>query len=76
MGSNITNVLLLYIIINVRGCKTKGVVETASRLPTDLETSTEGVDRFSLEQKRLCSNKRVAIIYSWRGLGCQTVVQL
>ena len=47
MGNNITNVLLLYIIINVRGCKTQDMMATASRLFPELETSTKILDRFS-----------------------------
>ena len=50
MGNNITNLLLLYIIINVRGCKTQDIMATASRLFPELETSTEISDRFSLDQ--------------------------
>ena len=49
-GCNVTNVLLLYIIINVRGCKTQDLMVTASRLSTELETYTKNLDRFSLEQ--------------------------
>ena len=49
IGSNIINVLLLYIIIYIRCCKTQDMMATASRLSTELETSTKILDRFSLE---------------------------
>ena len=50
IGSNVINVLLLYIIIYIRCCKTQDMMATASRLSIELETSTKILDRFSLEQ--------------------------